>query len=137
VSYAVFVVVPGLVHRMGHGSDGTKAWSTLRRRLPDAVWEGDRLVCPGGVLEALDWLKEPVDGMQLAAAVCAPSVWFEGQPAGLEAHLGRRAAALARVGEVLLTPGVDEVVDGVGLFDAPGALVEAVGCPVRVARDYR
>lgn len=136
---AVFLALPGLVHRLGHGHDGQTEVAALRALLGEHAWEGDRVVIASGegVSDALALVGHRVEGLGIAAAVCAPEAWHEGHPLGLEGHRGRVAVALAREGEVLLTPAVSEVPSGVGLYQAPAALCERVGCLVQVARDYR
>ena len=136
---AVYLALPGLAHRLGHGHDGRAELAALRGLLGEHAWEGDRVVIASGegVDRALALVGQRVEGLGIAAAVCAPEAWHDGHPLGLEGHRGRVAVGLAREGEVLLTAAVSEVPTGVGLFEAPVALCARVGCVVQVARDYR
>lgn len=137
---ALYLTVPGLAHRLSHGDDGCSVAEALVAAFPDGRWEGDRLrlaIGPRAIERALEAVAGTADGLRLAGALCVPEGWHDGIPMGLEAHRGRRAAGLAREGELLLTPAVGDVPDGVGRFEAPAALCEAIGCVVEVARDYR
>lgn len=137
---ALFLVMPGLPHRLQHGHDGVAEVQALLAAFPSGRWEGDRLALAlgeGAVDHALAAIAREVAGLRLAGALCMPEAWIEGVPSGLEAHRGRQAVALAREGELLLTPRVGDVPEGVGRFEAPAALSQRVGATIEVARDYR
>jgi len=132
---AWMVMLPGLPHRLEHGDDGV---APLRALLAlGGVLEGERLVGRGTVEEALAHAARHVEGLGVAVAIGPAEAWLDGMPAGLGGHRLRRAVQVARVGEVMALPGTGDVPAGVGRFDAPAALTEAVGCRLEVLKDYR
>ena len=128
-------MLPGLLHRLEHGQDGI---DELRALLGlGGVLEGERLVGRGGADEALALATQRVGGLGLSVALGPVQGWIEDTPTGLGAHRIREALRYAREGEVFALPGLGEVPDGVGRFDAPKAIADAVGCRVEVWKDYR
>ncbi len=132
---AWMVTLPGLPHRLEHGDDGVAPLRALRDL--GGVLEGERLVGRGTVDEALAHAARQVDGLGAAVAIGPVEAWLDGTPTGQGAHRLRRAVQFARVGEVMALPGTGDVPDGVGRFDAPAAIAEAVGCRLEVLKDYR
>jgi hypothetical protein len=132
---AWMLTLPGLAHHLEHGDDGVAALTALRGL--GGVLEGDRLVGRGSVDDALAHVARRVGGHAVAGVIGPVEGWLDGMPMGLGAHRLRLALRYVRVGELLALPGIGEVPDGVGRFRAPGALVEAVGCPLEVLSDYR
>ena len=132
---AWMATLPGLPHRMAHGDSGAESLRALAS-LGGAL-EGERLVGRGTLEDALALAGQQADGLSLGVVVGPVSDWWDAVPTGIGAHRLRLASQLARTGEVLALPGIGAVPDGVGRFDAPSAIAEAVGCPVEVLRDYR
>lgn len=129
------LVLPGLPHRLEHGDDGIDVLVALQHGFGGRL-EGDRLVGRGDLDAVFAAVAGEVRGLGVAAAVGPVAAWHEGMPMGLHGLRLRDAARFARVGEVLALDGVD-VVDGIGRFGAPEAIVKAVGAPLSILRDYR
>lgn len=135
--HVIALGLPGLAHRLGHGDDGSAALTALRQ-LADGAFEGDRVVLVGEVEAALRFAAARCDGLGVAVAVAGLSEGtLHGHPLGAEAQRVRQALALVREGEVLITPAVTDLPDGVGVFEAPALVSKTLGAPMRMLRDYR
>lgn len=138
--------LPALAHRSAH--DGESCAGALDALVEatggigagDLVWrELDRRDAALGL--ALTLAERSCAGLGVAVAVGAGPAWdlAAGGTFGPDVPRVRRLVELARVGEVLATPGALDgfsLPDGVGVHGAPAALSDAAGFPVRVLRRY-
>lgn len=135
-----YLTLPGLSHRLAHGHDDAPTWAALVDRV-GGRWEGDRVLvaldvpAEQAVGQALDWVGTEVDGLGIAAAV-AETPATDGIPTGTLGARLRIAARYARPGELFVLPPCP-LPEGVGRFELPRALAQAIGGEAFRAFDAR
>jgi len=136
--YVLVAGLPGLAHRLEQGRVPLQALQALLDAVPGGVFEGNRVVGRGSVDQALALAATRSDDLGVAVALAGPpTAELDGHPVGGPSQQARMAVAFVREGEVLVTPAVVDVPEGVGAFDAPAVLSEQVGVPLRFLKDYR